>query len=51
MQIGKLSIGRAYGLWEAAVFLRRPGLPWDEGDIARSGRIEWRGGGPDAWGI
>ncbi|UPZ26407.1 hypothetical protein MUK60_00380 [Streptomyces sp. LRE541] len=49
VQIGKLSVGRTYGLWDVAVFLQRAGLTWDEDEIARSDRIEWRGGGPDVW--
>ncbi|MCW8102672.1 hypothetical protein [Streptomyces tauricus] len=50
VRVGKLSVGRAYGLWDVVVFLERAGLPWDEDEITRSDRIEWRGGGPDVWG-
>ncbi|MET9565881.1 hypothetical protein [Streptomyces tauricus] len=50
VQVGKLSVGRAYGLWDVVVFLQRAGLLWDEDEIVRSDQIEWRGGGPDVWG-
>ncbi|MFE7856039.1 hypothetical protein [Streptomyces sp. NPDC057403] len=43
-------LGRAYGLRDVAEFLRRAGLDdADEGYVAASGLIDWRGGGPDYW--
>lgn len=44
-------IGRAYGLWGIAEFLRRAGIEdADEAYVASSALIEWRGGGPQTWG-
>jgi hypothetical protein len=46
------AVGRAYGLWDMIVFLRRAGLDrghGDEDEIAASGLIEWIGGGPNVW--
>ncbi|MFE9684150.1 hypothetical protein [Streptomyces sp. NPDC006285] len=43
-------LGLAYGLRDAAEFLRRAGLEdADESYVEESGLIEWRGGGPDVW--
>lgn len=43
-------LGRAYGLWDIAEFLRRAGLDGlDASDVAASPLIEWRGGGPQEW--
>ncbi|MDT0567892.1 hypothetical protein RM704_10490 [Streptomyces sp. DSM 3412] len=45
-------LGRARSLRDIAEFLRRAGLD-DDVDAAyvrASGLIEWRGGGPEAWG-
>jgi hypothetical protein len=43
-------LGTAYSLHDLTVFLERAGLEgWDDLDVAGSGLIEWRGGGPDAW--
>ncbi|MEU5281141.1 hypothetical protein AB0G87_32575 [Streptomyces asoensis] len=43
-------LGRAYSLRDIAEFLRRAGIEEvDEGYVAMSGLIEWRGGGPDIW--
>ncbi|AJP00371.1 hypothetical protein ACFY4K_28385 [Streptomyces leeuwenhoekii] len=47
---GKI-LGRAYSLRDVTAFLQEAGLQgWDELDVAGSSLIEWRGGGPDAWG-
>ncbi|MFH9012113.1 hypothetical protein ACH4C6_12095 [Streptomyces sp. NPDC017943] len=44
-------LGIAYGLLDVAEFLRRAGIEdADEAYVAATGLIEWRGGGPDAWG-
>ncbi|WP_330349727.1 hypothetical protein [Streptomyces sp. NBC_00582] len=44
-------LGLAYGLADVAEFLRRAGLEGVEAsDVAESGLIEWRGGGPYDWG-
>lgn len=43
-------LGLAYSLADVAEFLRRAGLELDADAVARSGLIEWRGGGPDVWG-
>lgn len=44
-------LGTAYSLQDLTVFLERAGLEgWDELDVAGAELIEWRGGGPDAWG-
>ncbi|MFH9403285.1 hypothetical protein ACH4JS_26570 [Streptomyces sp. NPDC017638] len=46
---GKL-LGRAYSVRDVAAFMQEAGLEgWDEMDVIRSGLIEWRGGGPEAW--
>ncbi|WP_223778796.1 hypothetical protein [Streptomyces sp. 135] len=43
-------LGRAYSVLDVARFMQEAGLQdWDEMDVVRSGMIEWRGGGPDAW--
>ncbi|MET9142416.1 hypothetical protein [Streptomyces sp. NPDC004042] len=44
-------LGLAYGIQDVARFMQEAGLQeFDEMDVVRSGLIEWRGGGPDAWG-
>ncbi|MFF1724333.1 hypothetical protein [Streptomyces sviceus] len=44
------AVGRAYGLWDMVVYLRRAGLDMGEEDeIAASNLIEWIGGGPTVW--
>jgi hypothetical protein len=44
------AVGRAYGLWDMIVFLRRAGLDLgEEDDIAASPLIEWIGPGPLVW--
>ncbi|GGX01982.1 hypothetical protein [Streptomyces lomondensis] len=44
-------LGIAYGLLDVAEFLRRAGIEdADEAYVAASALIEWRGGGPGAWG-
>lgn len=43
-------LGRAFGVQDIARFMQEAGLQgWDEMDVVRSGLIDWRGGGPDAW--
>ncbi|MFE1205669.1 hypothetical protein ACFW5V_28695 [Streptomyces sp. NPDC058762] len=43
-------LGLAYSARDAAAFLQEAGLQsFDEMDVVRTGLIEWRGGGPDAW--
>jgi hypothetical protein len=50
VRVGPDFVGMAYTLVDVAEFLRRAGLEdWDASDVARSGLIEWRGGGPDVW--
>jgi hypothetical protein len=41
-------LGIAYGPLDVAEFLRRAGI--EDADAAATGLIEWRGGGPGAWG-
>jgi len=44
-------VGMAYGLLDIVEFLRLSGLEEADDDwVRQSGLIEWRGGGPDAWG-
>ncbi|MET9099606.1 hypothetical protein [Streptomyces antibioticus] len=44
-------LGRAYSLRDVAEFLRRAGVEdADETWVETSGLLEWRGGGPRAWG-
>ncbi|MFG3234985.1 hypothetical protein ACGFZG_24915 [Streptomyces antibioticus] len=44
-------LGRAYSLRDVAEFLRRAGVEdADETWVEMSELIEWRGGGPRAWG-
>ncbi|GHD53794.1 hypothetical protein GCM10010335_67720 [Streptomyces galbus] len=50
VHIDGVPAGRAYGLWDLVVFLRRAGPSEglaDEDEIAASELIEWLGGGPD----
>ncbi|MGW2837335.1 hypothetical protein ACWCWD_06440 [Streptomyces sp. NPDC001493] len=43
-------LGLAHSLRDVAEFLRRAGMDdVTEDDVAASGLIDWRGGGPDAW--
>ncbi|MGW1562996.1 hypothetical protein ACWCQ1_41825 [Streptomyces sp. NPDC002144] len=50
MCIHGVQVGRAYGLWDMIVFLRRGGLDLGEEDeIATSPLIEWTGPGPLVW--
>ncbi|MDO0929329.1 hypothetical protein QQY24_29425 [Streptomyces sp. TG1A-8] len=43
-------LGMAYGLLDVTEFLRLAGMDGvDEDWVRRSGLIEWRGGGPEAW--
>lgn len=50
VRVGEHFLGMAYGLLDVADFLRRAGLEEaDRQQVATSGLIEWRGGGPDVW--
>jgi hypothetical protein len=52
VRINGVAVGRAYDLWDLALFVHRAGLSEglaDEDEIAASDLIEWRGGGPDRW--
>ncbi|MEV7004398.1 hypothetical protein AB0N62_43330 [Streptomyces sp. NPDC093982] len=52
VRIHGVAVGRAYGLWDMIVFLRRAGLDRglaDEDEIAASRLIEWIGGDPNMW--
>jgi hypothetical protein len=43
-------LGLAYGVRDVAALLQMAGLQEvDEMDVVRSERIDWRGGGPEAW--
>ncbi|WP_448317215.1 hypothetical protein [Streptomyces sp. CO7] len=43
-------LGTAFSLRDVTAFLQEAGLQgWDELDVAASGLIDWRGGGPDTW--
>ncbi|MFB6813085.1 hypothetical protein ACFCV8_00860 [Streptomyces sp. NPDC056347] len=43
-------LGMAYSIRDVVEFLRRAGLDTiTEDDVAVSGLIEWRGGGPESW--
>lgn len=43
-------VGVAYHLFDLLEFLRRAGLPEADTSIDDPELIEWRGGGPEAWG-
>ncbi|MFE4796186.1 hypothetical protein ACFRFL_13980 [Streptomyces sp. NPDC056708] len=50
VRVGGEALGLAYDLGDLVEFLRRAGLEGlDEVEVARSGLIEWRGGGPNVW--
>ncbi|KMS79098.1 hypothetical protein ACH49_13630 [Streptomyces leeuwenhoekii] len=50
VQVAGEILGVAYNLSDVTVFMQEEGLQgWDEGDVARTELIEWRGGGPDVW--
>ncbi|WP_031039854.1 hypothetical protein [Streptomyces sp. NRRL F-5650] len=50
VQVDGEILGRAFGVQDVARFMQEAGLQdWDEMDVVRSGLIDWRGGGPDAW--
>ncbi|MFD7876267.1 hypothetical protein ACFV5G_19540 [Streptomyces sp. NPDC059766] len=50
VRIDEATLGTAFSLHDLTVFLEHAGLEgWDELDVAGWDRIEWRGGGPDAW--
>ncbi|MFE6408181.1 hypothetical protein ACFVOR_14745 [Streptomyces sp. NPDC057837] len=43
-------VGRAFTVQDVARFMQDAGLQeFDEMDVVRSGLIDWRGGGWDAW--
>lgn len=44
-------LGIAYSSRDLLEFLRRAGLDEDEVALDDPGLIEWRGGGPDEWGV
>ncbi len=51
VRVGRSFVGLAYTLVDVAEFLRRAGMDDVEAsDVAVAGWIEWRGGGPGAWG-
>ncbi|MEU3299030.1 MULTISPECIES: hypothetical protein [unclassified Streptomyces] len=43
-------VGTAYHLFDVLEFVRRAGLPEADTAVDDPALIEWRGGGPDAWG-
>ncbi|OKH91519.1 hypothetical protein [Streptomyces uncialis] len=52
VRAGDEILGLAYSLRDLTEFLRRAGLEDISPDeVAASTMIEWRGGGPDAWGL
>ncbi|MEU0691569.1 hypothetical protein [Streptomyces uncialis] len=51
VRVGDEILGLAYSLRDLTEFLRRAGLEDSgEDEVAGSAMIEWRGGGPEAWG-
>jgi hypothetical protein len=44
-------LGLAHNLTDVAEFLRRAGLEIDAAEVAQSSWIEWKGGGPERWGV
>jgi hypothetical protein len=44
-------LGLAHNLTDVAEFLRRAGLEIDAAEVAQSPWIEWKGGGPERWGV
>lgn len=44
-------LGLAYGVRDVAEFLRRAGLEVDPADVAHVPWIDWRGVGPEDWGL
>ncbi|MFI2078453.1 hypothetical protein [Streptomyces triculaminicus] len=44
-------LGMAYTLRDLAELLRRADLPEGSYDLADTDLFEWRGGGPDEWGL
>ncbi|MER8030677.1 hypothetical protein ABTZ78_17160 [Streptomyces bauhiniae] len=52
VRIGDQFVGRAFALRDLVAFMQEAGLhDWDELDVVRSDLIEWRGGGPEVWGV
>ncbi|MEW2132973.1 hypothetical protein [Streptomyces sp. NPDC005435] len=51
VRVGDRFVGMAYTLLDVAEFLRRAGMEDVEAsDVASGPWVEWRGGGPEAWG-
>ncbi|MCZ7413026.1 hypothetical protein [Streptomyces sp. WMMC897] len=44
-------LGIAYSEQDLLEFLRRAGLDPDDVDLEDPELLEWRGGGPDEWGV
>ncbi|WP_431781685.1 hypothetical protein [Streptomyces chumphonensis] len=51
VRVGGQILGIAYTTADLLEFLRRAGLDEDEVALDDPGLIEWRGGGPDEWGV
>ncbi|MEU5397368.1 hypothetical protein [Streptomyces tibetensis] len=50
VRIDGATVGRAFSVQDVARYMQEAGLQEaDEMDVVRSGLIEWRGGGPEAW--
>lgn len=50
MRVGGEILGMAHSLRDVTEFLRRAGMDdLEDSDVAVSGMIDWRGGGPDLW--
>ncbi|MFD5058238.1 hypothetical protein [Streptomyces sp. NPDC058394] len=50
VRVGDEVLGLAMSLRDVTEFLRRAGMnDLEDLDVAVSGMIEWRGGGPDVW--
>lgn len=50
VRVDGVILGRAYSVRDVARFMQEAGLPgFDEDEVVRSGRIEWRGGGARVW--
>lgn len=50
VRVGEAFLGMAYSLLDVAEFLRRAGIEGIEpDDVASWDRIDWKGGGPQAW--
>ncbi|WP_329451598.1 hypothetical protein OG894_23630 [Streptomyces sp. NBC_01724] len=50
VRVGGEILGMAHSLRDVTEFLRRAGMDdLEDSDVAVSGMIDWRGGGPDLW--